>query len=181
VRSNILSSIAGASGVAHGVALTITLDLVSTLTQCTPLAGYAIYLWHCNAAGLYSMYSTGVTAENYLRGVQVTDASGNVTFTTIVPGCYDGRMPHMHFEVYPNVASATGSNNKIKTSQLTFPLAMLNDVYAQSAYSGSAANLAQTSYATDLVFSDGYSHQLATVSGSVSVGYIASLQIGIAV
>ncbi|GAA5167215.1 hypothetical protein [Viridibacterium curvum] len=181
VRSDIRSSIAGASGVAAGVPLTITLELVTTLNSCKPLAGYAIYLWHCDAAGRYSLYSTGVTSENYLRGVQVTDASGFVSFTTIVPGCYSGRMPHMHFEVYPSLATATGSSNKIRTSQIAFPTSVMNTVYAQSAYSGSASNLAQISFATDNIFSDGYSTQLASMSGSVAAGYTASLQVGIAV
>ncbi|MFT3734878.1 MAG: intradiol ring-cleavage dioxygenase [Rhodocyclaceae bacterium] len=181
VRSDIRSSIAGASGVASGVPLTITLELVTTLNSCKPLAGYAIYLWHCDAAGRYSLYSTGVTGENYLRGVQVTDASGFVSFTTIVPGCYSGRMPHMHFEVYPSLATATGSSNKIRTSQIAFPTSVMNTVYAQSAYSGSASNLSQISFATDNIFSDGYSTQLASMSGSVAAGYTASLQVGIAV
>ncbi|GAB4056945.1 hypothetical protein [Uliginosibacterium sediminicola] len=179
VRSDIRSSIAGASGVASGVPLTMTLQLQNTSSSCTALSGYAVYLWHCNAAGLYSLYSTAIINENYLRGVQVTDSSGRVSFTTIVPGCYSGRMPHIHFEIYRSLASASSASNKIKTSQLTFPLAMCNSVYALSAYSGSASNLAAISYATDNVFSDGYSLQMASVSGDVSNGYTASLAVGI--
>jgi protocatechuate 3,4-dioxygenase beta subunit len=41
-----------------------------------------------------------VTTESYLRGVQVTDSNGQVTFTTIYPACYSGRWPHIHFEVF---------------------------------------------------------------------------------
>ena len=69
------------------------------------------------------MYSSGVTAENYLRGVQATNASGVASFTTVFPGCYAGRIPHMHFEVYRSLATATASTSKIKTSQIAFPLA----------------------------------------------------------
>lgn len=180
VRSDLTHSVAGASGVASGVPLQITLSLVNTGASCASLAGYTIYLWHCTADGKYSMYSSGVTGENYLRGVQVTDANGQVSFSTIVPGCYSGRMPHMHFEVYPSVASATSASNKVKTSQLSFPLSMLNTVYAESGYEASVSNLASMSFSTDNVFSDGTSLQICDVGGSVSSGYTASLQVGIA-
>lgn len=179
VRSDIRTSIAGASGMASGLPLTLTLRLVNTATNCADLSGYAIYLWHCNQAGQYSMYSSGISAENYLRGVQVTDSNGSVTFLTVFPGCYDGRMPHVHFEIYPSLASVTSAVGKIRTSQLTFPLATLNEVYASSGYSASAANLASISYATDNVFSDGTTLQMAAISGSVSNGYSASLTFGI--
>lgn len=152
---------------------------MNTATNCADLSGYAIYLWHCNQAGQYSMYSSGISAENYLRGVQVTDSNGSVTFLTVFPGCYDGRMPHVHFEIYPSLANATSAAGKIRTSQLTFPLATLNEVYASSGYSASAANLASISYATDNVFSDGTTLQMAAISGSVSNGYSASLTVGI--
>ena len=37
----------------------------------------------------------------------MTDASGQVKFTTIYPACYSGRYPHIHFEIYPGLSSAT--------------------------------------------------------------------------
>jgi protocatechuate 3,4-dioxygenase beta subunit len=179
VRSDIRSSLAGASGVATGVPLTIKLQLVNTKTSCASLAGYAIYLWHCTADGLYSMYSSGVTGENFLRGVQETDSSGNLSFTTIVPGCYSGRIPHVHFEVYPSLAKATNSANKVKTSQFTFPMAMLNETYKATGYSASVNNLAQISYASDNVFSDGTSQQMVSVTGNATLGYVVTLTIAI--
>lgn len=180
VRSDITSSIAGASGVAEGVPLTLTLTLVDSSSSCASLAGYAIYLWHCDRDGQYSMYASSISDENYLRGVQETDANGQVTFQTIVPGCYDGRVPHMHFEVYPSLASATSSASQVKTSQLTFPTDMLDAAYAEAGYEDSVSNLASVSVSTDNVFSDGVSLQMCTVSGSVSAGYSASLQVAIA-
>ena len=179
-RSDIRSSFAGATGVATGMPLTVTLSLVNTNANCADLSGYAVYLWHCDAAGRYSMYSSGVTAENYLRGVQATDSMGQVTFTTIFPGCYSGRMPHIHFEVYRSLATSTGSTNKIKTSQLAFPVATCQEVYATTGYSASVANLAQISFATDNVFSDGTSLQVASVTGNTTSGYVAALTVGIA-
>lgn len=179
VRSDIRSSFNGASGVAAGVPLTIRLQLVNANASCASLAGYAIYLWHCDRDGLYSLYSSGVTAQNYLRGVQETDSSGALSFTTIFPGCYAGRMPHVHFEVYPSLARAASASNRIKTSQFTFPLATLNEVYTASGYTASVRNLAQISYATDNVFSDGTSLQMAGVTGNATEGYVVTLTIGV--
>ena len=179
VRSDIRSSFNGATGVAAGVPLTIKLQLVNANASCASLAGYAIYLWHCDRDGLYSLYSSGVTAQNYLRGVQETDSSGSLSFTTIFPGCYAGRMPHVHFEVYPSLARAAAASNRIKTSQFTFPLATLNEVYTASGYTSSVRNLAQISYATDNVFSDGTSLQMAGVTGNATDGYIVTLTIGV--
>jgi len=183
VRSDIRSSIAGASGVAGGVPLMLTLTLAnSNSSSCASLAGYAIYLWHCDREGRYSMYTSGVTAENYLRGVQQTGGSGSVLFQTIVPGCYAGRMPHMHFEVYRSTATATNAANKLRTSQIAFPRDVCATVYASaSGYSASVANLNAISFATDNVFSDGVSLQTASMSGSVAAGYTASLTVAIAV
>jgi len=179
VRSDIRSSFGSSTTTATGVPLVITLNLVSSST-CAALSGYAVYLWHCDAQGRYSLYSSGVMGENYLRGVSATDSSGNVTFTTIFPGCYSGRWPHMHFEVYRSLSAATSVSNKIATSQLGFAKAVCDTVYAQSAYSGSATNLAQISYASDGIF-QGNAGQVATTSGSVSAGYTASITIGVSV
>ncbi len=181
VRSDIRTSIAGASAVADGVPLSVELRLVNSGAACADLAGYAVYLWHCDAQGRYSMYSSGVTAENYLRGVQVTDAQGVATFQTVFPGCYSGRMPHIHFEVYRSATSASLYTNKLRTSQLAFPTAPCSEVYAgHAAYAASVRNFAAISFASDNVFSDGVGLQLATVSGNVVDGYRASLTVGIA-
>ena len=71
--------------------------------------------------GGYSMYSDGITDENYLRGVQEIDANGKVTFTSIFPAAYSGRWPHIHFKVYSSVDDATGGGKAIATSQLALP------------------------------------------------------------
>lgn len=179
VRSDIRASFNGASGVAAGVPLSIKLQLINASGSCATLAGYAVYLWHCDRDGLYSLYSSGVTGQNYLRGVQQTDASGNLAFTTIFPGCYAGRMPHVHFEVYPSLEKAASAVNRIKTSQFTFPMATLNEVYTASGYTASVRNLAQISYATDNVFSDGTSLQMASVTGNAADGYVVTLTVAV--
>ncbi|MGZ6070172.1 MAG: dioxygenase family protein [Myxococcaceae bacterium] len=179
LRSDVRASLGGSSAVAAGVPLTLTLTLVRTAASCAPVVGAAVYLWHCDALGRYSLYSSGVTAESWLRGVQVTDALGQVRFTTIFPGCYSGRWPHIHFEVYPSLATATTSGNRQATSQLALPQSACAEVYASSGYTGSTANLAGVSLATDNVFQDGVTLETPMVSGSVSAGYGAALTVGV--
>jgi protocatechuate 3,4-dioxygenase beta subunit len=181
VRSDIRSSVGGSSGTATGVPMTVTLKLVNTASSCASLAGYAIYLWHCTLDGNYSLYSSSILNQNYLRGVQVSDSNGEVTFTTIFPGCYSGRWPHIHFEVYPSLAVATSGSNDVKTSQLAMPAAACSQVYGvASGYSASVANFAAASLATDNVFSDdSAANQLATVTGDATNGFAATLTVGI--
>lgn len=183
VRSDIRSSFGSMSGTASGVPLPITLKLVNTASSCASLEGLAVYLWHCTADGNYSLYSSGITNQNYLRGVQVSDASGLVSFTSIFPGCYSGRWPHIHFEVYRSLALATSGSNDIRTSQLALPQAACSEVYnGDSRYSASIRNLAAITLASDNVFgNDSAAYQLATVTGSVSAGYLATLTVGVAV
>ncbi len=109
VRSDIRSSFGSASGSADGVPLTVKLSVLDEENGCVPLGGAAVYLWHCDREGRYSLYSDGVTDQNYLRGVQETDGDGVVTFASIFPG-YSGRWPHTHFEVYSSVDAATGAD-----------------------------------------------------------------------
>lgn len=184
VRSDIRTSLSPKSGTAAGVELTLTITLVNTNGGCAPLAGYALYIWHCTADGKYSLY--GDTTQNYLRGVQVTDASGQVTFTTIVPGCYSGRMPHIHVEVYASLSTATSYTNKLRTTQFAFDRSFSQAFYAAaSGYGNSSANLAAITFASDMVFGDDTAAQLAastlTPAGSVSAGYTAAIKLGIGV
>jgi protocatechuate 3,4-dioxygenase beta subunit len=160
------------------VPLRVTFTVTDLARGSAPFVGAALYAWHCDARGRYSMYSEGAEDETYLRGVQVADAAGRVTFTTIVPGCYPGRWPHIHFEVYPDVASIRDSTKAIATSQLAFPAQPLGAVYATPTYRGSASSLARLSLATDMVFRDDRAeHQLATMTGSTRAGYIATLRV----
>jgi protocatechuate 3,4-dioxygenase beta subunit len=176
VRSDIRSSFGDASGTAGGVPTTLTLTVLDSATGGA-LNGAAVYVWHCDREGRYSMYSQGATDQNYLRGVQETDAQGVVRFTTIVPAAYSGRWPHVHFEVYPSLDAATSAGTPSATSQLALPEATCDEVYASEGYEESVRNLAQTSLETDMVFRDGSDAQLATVTGSVADGYAISLKV----
>lgn len=177
VRQDLRTSIGGGDAV-DGIPLSFTLAITDMANGDAPFAGVAVYAWHCDALGRYSMYSDGVRDQTWLRGVQVAGADGKVTFTSIVPGCYSGRWPHIHFEVYPDEASIADANNAISTSQLAFPEDMLNVVYEDSAYSGSTRNLSQVTLATDNVFGeDSAALQIATVTGDATSGYTAALTV----
>jgi protocatechuate 3,4-dioxygenase beta subunit len=176
VRGDIRSSFGGSSATAEGVPMTLELVVQDLANGGAPFAGVAVYVWHCDREGRYSLYSQGVEDENYLRGVQVADASGRVSFTSIFPACYSGRWPHVHFEVYPDRASITDAGNAIATSQVALPEAVCTTVYREAGYEQSVANLAQVTLADDNVFGDddGVS-QLGTVTGDVGQGYAVSL------
>jgi protocatechuate 3,4-dioxygenase beta subunit len=171
VRSDITSSFGSSTTKATGLPLSITMTINDFDNDEKPLAGGAVYLWHCNQAGQYSLYSQDIVNENYLRGVQQTDASGEVRFTTIFPACYSGRWPHIHFEVYPSLAKATSSANKIATSQMALPEEACKAAYATAGYEQSLQNLSKVSLETDNVFGDGYDLQIPTITGGPTNGY----------
>ncbi|MFI7543420.1 intradiol ring-cleavage dioxygenase [Actinoplanes sp. NPDC049599] len=179
VRSDIRSSFGGATGVAGGIGLTFSLTVLKL--SCAPLVGAAVYAWHCDREGRYSLYSSGVTNQNYLRGIQATDSTGTVTFSSVYPGCYAGRWPHIHFEVYASLADATSGRGPIvKTSQIALPKATSSAVYATVGYSQSVTNLSRITLATDNVFRDDLAaREMATVTGNVTTGYHAGLTISV--
>ena len=180
VRSDIRSSFGGSSGTAGGVPMTLELTVSDLANGGVPFEGVAVYVWHCTREGGYSMYSSGVEDQNFLRGVQVADANGRVTFTSIFPACYDGRWPHIHFEVYPDQAGITDSTNVIATSQVALPQDVCEKVYAETGYEASVSNLARVSLDSDNVFGDDDgAGQLATVTGDVTSGYAVSLAVGV--
>jgi protocatechuate 3,4-dioxygenase beta subunit len=178
VRSDIRSSFGGSSGTADGVPMTLELTIQDLANGGNPFTGAAVYVWHCDRAGRYSLYSDGITQENYLRGVQIADAAGRVRFTSIFPACYAGRWPHIHFEVYPDRASITDATKAIATSQVALPKNISDTVYTQPGYQQSVTNLAGVSLDSDNVFGDDSgATQLATVTGDLTNGYTVSLAV----
>jgi protocatechuate 3,4-dioxygenase beta subunit len=164
--------------VAEGLPLTVTLTIVDK-AGCKPLPGATVYLWQCDINGAYSLYSQGVTADNYLRGVQVADASGQLSFLTVFPGAYVGRWPHIHFEVFANAASATSGRNARATSQLALPEDICRLVYATPAYAASLRGLGQSTLQSDNVFRDGWTTQMPTLTGNTTAGYEAKLSVAV--
>ena len=178
VRSDIRTSFGGMSGTAAGIPLTIEITLVNAGAGCAALSGYAIYVWQCDRDAQYSLYT--LADQNYLRGVQETDGSGKVTFTSIFPACYPGRWPHIHFEIFPSLAKATAAGNKVKTSQIALPEAACKEVFATAGYASSVTSFAQISLSSDTVFADGSTLELASATGDATSGYTAKLTVGIA-
>jgi len=180
VRADIRSSFGSSTTVAAGVPLTIRFAVLDMDNACRPLTGAAIYAWHCDREGRYSMYSNGVTNENYLRGVQAADSNGIVTFSSIFPACYPGRWPHVHFEVYPSLEKATSPTNRLATSQIALPEATCRDVYATAGYESSIQTLSGVSLQRDTVFGDDAGvHQIGAISGSIADGLTVELPVAV--
>jgi len=179
VRRDIRSSFGSSTTTAEGVPLEIVLT-VRDATTGAAMTGAGVYLWHCDRDGNYSLYSDAAKNENYLRGVQQTDDTGTVRFTSIYPACYSGRWPHIHFEVYEDVDTAVATGPIVKTSQIALPDETNAKVYATSGYEQSVRNASQVTLTGDNVFGDdGGILQLATMTGSVAEGYTAALSIAV--
>ena len=178
VRGDITTSFGTSTTKAEGVPLTIRFALLDAAKGCAPLADAAVYAWHCDRDGSYSLYSEGVTNENYLRGVQAAGADGIVTFTSIFPACYQGRWPHVHFEIYPSLDRATDPANRIATSQIALPADICTQVYATDGYASSQTTFPQVSLASDMVFgNDQGIHQIGAMSGKIGSGLTVELPV----
>ena len=166
-----------------GVPLRVILRLINVNNSCVPIANAAIYIWHCDKDGVYSGYANqtgGVNAsgQTFLRGIQVTDASGQVALDTIYPGWYAGRITHVHIQAYLNDVLKQGT--AVITTQMAFPLDVTKAVYDSTLYAAHGQNTSVTSFAQDNVFSDGTTYEMATIAGDVTMGYVATLTLGIA-
>ena len=178
VRQDIRSSFGSSTTTAAGVPLTIKLVIQDATNACAPMQGAAVYLWHCDRDGNYSLYSQAASSENYLRGVQATDGSGVATFQSIFPACYSGRWPHIHFEVYRDLEAATDEANKIATSQIALPKDGCDRVYATDGYGSSVQTFSRVTLQSDNVFGDdGGIHELGTLTGDVASGMTVSLSV----
>ena len=152
-----------------GTLLTLTIRVVNAASACAAVSGANVEIWHVDAAGNYSQYGTQ-TAETYLRGIQTTNSNGEVTFTTIYPGWYQGRATHIHVEV-------TMGGRSVKVTQIAFPETVNNAVHASGVYASRGTN--PISNQSDGIFSDSLSSEIVTPTGSATGGYAATFQVGI--
>jgi protocatechuate 3,4-dioxygenase beta subunit len=181
VRRDIRSGFAGMDGRADGVPLELELELVDG--SCSALPGQAIYLWQNDAAGGYSLYTLPDT--NYLRGLQPADEAGVVRFTLIVPGCYGGRFPHCHFEVFESVEAAVSGAVPLLVSQLAFPERECRAIYRDDPrYGQSLRNLERMPIERDFVFADsdadGQARQTIVLTGGPRTGYRGTARVALA-
>jgi protocatechuate 3,4-dioxygenase beta subunit len=153
-----------------GTTLTLTITVVNTNNNCSPVENAAVEIWQCDADGNYSQYGSQ-TGQTYLRGIQTTSSSGQVTFTTVYPGWYQGRATHIHVDVARNGVS-------VKVTQIAFPESVNAAVYATGVYASRGTN--PTTNARDGIFADSLDSELATVTGDATSGYTATFRIGIA-
>lgn len=164
---------------ANGVALRVNLNILNISQGCVPLTNAAVYIWHCDQFGSYSGYSSSQNGSHYgktfCRGIVVTDANGQASFTTLFPGWYNGRITHIHMAIYKN----NNLSSTPKVSQFGFPQATTQEIYNSYPYTSHGQNTSVTSFAADNVFSDGTTYQIATISGSVATGYDAQLNVGV--
>jgi protocatechuate 3,4-dioxygenase beta subunit len=153
-----------------GTKLTVKITIQNKNNSCAALANAIVDIWHCDAAGNYSEYggsgmqSTNYTTVHFLRGRQTTDANGLVTFTSIYPGWYSGRAPHIHVHIY------NSGGTSLLVTQIAFDQTINNTVYAQGTYK--SHGLQETTNTNDNVFSDGVTTELASFTGSVADGYV---------
>ena len=155
----------------QGTALTLTITVVNANSACAAVANAEVEIWHCDVAGDYSQYGSQ-TARTFLRGIQTTNAAGQVAFTTIYPGWYQGRATHIHAEV-------TVGGRSVKVTQIAFPESVNNTVHASGVYASRGTN--PTSNASDGIFADSLAAELVTPAGSPSGGYTAAFQIAVQV
>jgi protocatechuate 3,4-dioxygenase beta subunit len=153
----------------NGTLLTLTIRVVNAASGCAAVPNANVEIWHVDAAGNYSQYGTQTT-QTFLRGIQTTNSNGEVTFTTIYPGWYQGRATHIHVEV-------TVGGRSVKVTQIAFPETVNNGVHTNGAYASRGTN--PMSNAADGIFADSLASELVTPSGSVSGGYAATFQVAI--
>jgi len=154
-----------------GTPLTLTIKVVNTTANCAPIANASVEIWHADVAGNYSEYASE-SSKTYLRGIQTTDAAGQVVFTTIYPGWYQGRATHIHVEVKIGGVSR-------KVTQMAFAESVNNAVYTSGVYATRGLN--PTANASDMIFTDSLSSELVTPAGSPASGYTAAFQVGVSV
>jgi protocatechuate 3,4-dioxygenase beta subunit len=151
--------------------LTLTVKVVNANASCAAVSNAQVEIWHCDAVGDYSQYGTQ-TSQTFLRGIQTTNTSGEVVFTTVYPGWYPGRATHIHVEV-------TIGGRSVKVSQSAFPENVNNTVHASGVYASRGSN--PTTNASDNIFADSLASELVTPTGSVASGYAATFQLGVSV
>ncbi len=162
----------------NGYKMTAKINIGNLNNSCAALAGAIVDIWHCDAEGNYSEYGgTGMQSTNYqavhfLRGRQITDANGLVTFTSIFPGWYNGRATHIHVHVY----NAAGIS--LNVTQIAFPEGAGTSVALVNGYNKGLSGYTYNN--ADNVFSDDKTGvQIATVTGTIATGFDLAFKLNV--
>jgi protocatechuate 3,4-dioxygenase beta subunit len=159
----------------QGAPLALTLQIVEA-KDCAAIPAARVDVWHADGLGLYSGYvrqETGsAKGETFLRGTQSTGAGGEVSFTTIYPGWYPGRTPHVHFKVFVG-------ERDVVTGQLYFPDAITDRVYATTTPYRQRKAERDTLNADDFIFVKQRGTDTIINVKESGGSYLASLVIGV--
>jgi protocatechuate 3,4-dioxygenase beta subunit len=155
-----------------GIAMLINLAVVDKSKNCKPLAEAMVDVWHCDKDGNYSEYGNhpmqrkDFTQEHFLRGRQITDFGGKVSFLSIYPGWYSGRAPHIHVEIFDK------NGKSLLVTQVAFPENISDTVYTSPLYAGRGK--ADTSNSRDGIFADSLDEQMGILTGNLKDGFTLS-------
>ncbi len=163
-----------------GLPLSMAITIRNINNNCDVVPNTRVDIWHCDKDGYYSGYvnqgylgNQDNTAKTFCRGIATADASGVARFQTIYPGWYQGRVTHIHAQIY------VGGQLKL-TTQIAFPEDLNTAVYNTDLYKAHGQN--STKNTTDSIIRDSLSNELATVNANqVSGGYDLIHTINIAV
>lgn len=178
-RTNITSNLDGTS-VQDGIPLTLTITVIDVDKGCVPYENAQIDIWHCNPEGVYSdIAAESTTGEQWLRGYQLTDAKGQVTFNTVIPGWYQGRTTHIHLRVRSTYSDASSTSDGTNTTQLFFDQTFVDTLDTTvTPYATEGKNT--TTNASDRVYSQQEKGaNLLSLVGNDTSGYVASVVIGL--
>ena len=158
-----------------GVPLSVSLTVLGVGRSCAPLANARVDIWHTDHHGVYSGFDqpgADTAGETFMRGIQMTDRNGVVTFDTVYPGWYEGRATHIHYQVFRD-------DGLVTTSQLAFPDDITRTVYASTLYRSRGQNESVPTTADDSLFADGTEGEVLAVTGGIDEGFRGTLSVGV--
>lgn len=151
-----------------GMPLQLDLTIVDADT-CRPIPGASLEVWHADATGNYSGFGSTRSNTTFLRGAQIADDNGKVTFQTLYPGWYQGRAVHIHLKAH-------NGGNRVHTTQLFFDENVSDAVYATSPYDSRPGQ--RTTNAQDGIYAGGGAGTTLALTRNGD-GYVGTLDLGI--
>jgi protocatechuate 3,4-dioxygenase beta subunit len=176
-RTDITANLDGTS-VQAGIPLVLTVYIYDAQNSCTPYVGAQVDIWHCNASGVYSdIAAESTSTEQWLRGYQITDSTGKIAFTTIVPGWYQGRTTHIHLRIRSSYDEAAGLSDGTNTTQVFFSQTLIDTIATTiTPYNSEGTN--PTTNASDHVYAgETNGTNVLAMTGDTTSGYTATLSI----